>query len=76
MITPAQPATSRARRNRLWIAGGGAVAVAVVALGFWMWDSGPGNAVARNDAKPDVEADGAFHPTEGQWSSFKLPPVR
>ena len=35
------------RRNRLWLAGGGVVAVAALIAGFWLLDSGQGNAVAR-----------------------------
>jgi cobalt-zinc-cadmium efflux system membrane fusion protein len=75
MVIASQPLTNRLRRNRLWIAGGGATAVAAVVLGFWMFDGGPSNAVARNE-KAALEADGAFHPTESQWQSFKLAPVR
>ncbi len=64
---------TRLRRYRLWLAGGGLLAIA--AGGFWAFDSGPSNAVARSD-KQARDADGAFHPTENQWSSLKLTPVR
>ena len=74
MPTAGPPPASSARRNRLWIAGGGAVAIAVAAMAFWMFDSEQGNAVARSDRAP--EADGAFSPSETQWSAFKIAPVR
>jgi len=68
------PSTFRLRRNRLWIAGGGAVALAAAAA-FWSFGSDPGNAVARPDKAPQ-EADGAFAPSDTQWSGLKLTAVR
>jgi cobalt-zinc-cadmium efflux system membrane fusion protein len=68
-----QPA-SRIRRNRLWIAGG-AAAVIVAATAFWALDSEQGNAVVRSE-RVAQDADGAFSPSETQWSGFKLTSVR
>ena len=65
---------SRLRRNRLWVAAGGGVAVAA-AVGIWAFDTGPGNAVARPE-KISSDADGAFRPSETQWASLKLTAVR
>ncbi|WP_218191059.1 efflux RND transporter periplasmic adaptor subunit [Enhydrobacter aerosaccus] len=50
--------------------------VAVGVAAFWMLDSGAGNAVGRSDNKITAESDGAFAPSETQWSSLKLAPVR
>src|SRR5471032_1022509 len=61
------------KRHRLLIAGVGLVAV--FGAGFWVLDSGPSNAVARVE-KPTAEADGAFRPSDTQWGSLKLTPVR
>jgi cobalt-zinc-cadmium efflux system membrane fusion protein len=61
------------KRHRLLIAGVGLVAV--FGAGFWVLDSGPSNAVARAE-KPTAEADGAFRPSDTQWGSLKLTPVR
>jgi len=61
------------KRHRLLIAGAGLVAV--FGAGFWVLDSGPSNAVARAE-KPTTEADGAFRPSDTQWGSLKLTPVR
>jgi cobalt-zinc-cadmium efflux system membrane fusion protein len=66
---------TRLRRNRLWLAGGGVVVVAAIIAGVWLFDSGPGNAVARPEKAP-VDADGAFRPTDTQWASLKLAAVR
>lgn len=63
------------RRNRLWLAGSGALAVVCIIAGVWMANSGPGNAVARSD-KVTRDADGAFRPSETQWASLRLAPVR
>ncbi len=65
----------RLRRNRLWLAGGGLMAIAVAVIGFWALDSGPGNAVARPE-KVKGDADGAFRPSETQWASMRLAAVR
>lgn len=64
---------SRLARPRIVAAGAGAIVLALV--GTWLLDSGPGNAVARPD-KVGRDADGAFRPSETQWSSLKLVPVR
>jgi cobalt-zinc-cadmium efflux system membrane fusion protein len=66
---------SRLRRSRLWLAGGGAATVAAIVAGLWVMDSGPGNAVAR-PVKATRDADGAFRPSETQWASLRLAPVR
>ncbi len=66
--------TTRLRRNRLWLAGGVAAAAAVVA-GFWIMNSGQGNAVARPE-KVTRDTDGAFRPSETQWASLRLASVR
>ena len=65
----------RLRRNRLWVASGGVVAVAATVVGFWTVESGPGHAVARPD-KVVTDTDGAFRPSETQWASLRLAPVR
>ena len=66
--------TTRLRRNRLWLAGGVVAAPAIVA-GFWVMNSGPGNAVARPE-KVTRDTDGAFRPSETQWASLRLASVR
>ena len=63
----------RLRHHRLLVAG--AVLVAVIGVGFWVLNGGPSNAVARAD-KVVSEADGSFRPSETQWGSLKLVPVR
>ena len=63
----------RLRHHRLLVAG--AVLVAVIGVGLWVLNGGPSNAVARAD-KVVSEADGAFRPSETQWGSLKLVPVR
>lgn len=65
----------RLPRSRLWLAGGGLVAVAGIVAGFWVTNSSPSNAVARPE-KVTRDADGAFRPSETQWASLKLAPVR
>jgi len=62
-------------RRHLWLAGGGVVALAAVVAGFWVLNSGTGNAVARPD-RVIRDADGAFRPSETQWASLKLAAVR
>ena len=64
---------SRIARPRFLAAGVGAIALALV--GTWLLDSGPGNAVARPE-RVARDADGAFRPSDTQWSSLKLVPVR
>ena len=66
---------ARLRRNRLWVASGGIVAVAAAVVGLWTVESGPGHAVARPD-KVAADTDGAFRPSETQWASLRLAPVR
>jgi cobalt-zinc-cadmium efflux system membrane fusion protein len=63
---------TRLRQYRLWLVGGGVLAV--IAGGFWAFDSGTSNAVARSEKLHDV--DGAFHPSENQWTSLRLAAVR
>ncbi|MBN9087828.1 MAG: efflux RND transporter periplasmic adaptor subunit [Reyranella sp.] len=75
MTIQAPAAQQRLRRNRLWLAGGGALAVVCVIAGVWAMNSGQGNAVARTD-KTTRDADGAFRPSETQWASLRLAPVR
>src|ERR1700730_11973317 len=75
---PSQPNPSlraRLRRNRLWVAAGGAVVVAAAVVGFWTFDTAPGNALARPE-KSAGDADGAFRPSDTQWSSLRLAQVR
>ena len=66
---------TRLRRNRLWVALGGAVVAAAVVVGFWAFETVPGNAVARPE-KSAGDSDGAFRPSDTQWSSLRLEPVR
>src|SRR5258708_40198959 len=71
---PSQPNPSlrtRLRRNRLWVAAGGALVAAAVVVGFWTLDTATGNAVARPE-KSAGEADGAFRPSDTQWTSLRL----
>src|SRR5436190_9899556 len=65
----------RLRRNRLWLAGGGALAVVAIISGVWVFNTGSGNAVGRPD-KVTRDADGAFRPSETQWASLRLAAVR
>jgi cobalt-zinc-cadmium efflux system membrane fusion protein len=66
---------ARLRRNRLWVASGGVAAVAAGVVGFWTIESGTGHAVARPE-KIAADTDGAFRPSETQWTSLRLAPVR
>src|SRR5215468_2443253 len=76
MTIQAPPAQQhRLRRNRLWLAGGGVLAVIGIIAGVWVMNSGQGNAVARTE-KTTRDADGAFRPSETQWASLRLAPVR
>src|SRR5260370_22675645 len=75
---PSQPNASlrtRLRRNRLWVAAGGVVVGAAGVVGFWTFDTGAGNGLARPE-KSRGEADGAFRPSDTQWSSLRLAQVR
>ena len=74
-VTPSpssRPLVERLGRYRLLAAGCGVIALAVA--GVWLLDSGPGNAVVRSE-KTNRDADGAFRPSETQWSSLRLVPV-
>jgi cobalt-zinc-cadmium efflux system membrane fusion protein len=51
------------------------VVVAAAVVGFWGLYTAPGNAVARPE-KSTGEADGAFRPSDTQWASLRLAPVR
>jgi membrane fusion protein, heavy metal efflux system len=74
MIIEAHPTmATRFKRIRLLLAG--IVLVAVAVAGFWAFDSGPSNAVVRS-GKVTQEADGAFRPSDTQWESLKVVPVR
>ncbi|HLG47731.1 MAG TPA: efflux RND transporter periplasmic adaptor subunit [Reyranella sp.] len=78
MTTEAKPSTStmtRLGRNRLWLAGAGVAVVAALIAGFWLFDSGEGNAVARTE-KTTTDTDGAFRPSDTQWASLRLAAVR
>ena len=75
---PPEPTPSliaRLRRNRLWVATGGAVAVAAAVVGIWTIEAVPGNALAPAEKISD-DTDGAFRPSETQWASLKLAMVR
>ncbi|MFO1085301.1 MAG: efflux RND transporter periplasmic adaptor subunit [Reyranellaceae bacterium] len=48
---------------------------AAVVVTIWAVDAGPGNAVARPE-RSMPEPDGAFRPSEAQWSSLNLAAVR
>jgi membrane fusion protein, heavy metal efflux system len=51
------------------------VVAAAAVVGFWAFETVPGNAVARPE-KSAGDTDGAFRPSETQWSSLRLEPVR
>lgn len=70
--SPASSPLTRLRRYRLVVAGCGVVAAA--AVGFWLLNSGSGNAVALPE-KVVAEPNGAFRPSETQWSSLRLATV-
>src|SRR4029077_17189625 len=58
-----------------WVAAGGVVVAAAAVVGFWGLYTAPGNAGARPGERLG-EADGAFRPSDTQWSSLRLAPVR
>jgi cobalt-zinc-cadmium efflux system membrane fusion protein len=64
---------SRLGRYRLAAAGCGVAALVIA--GIWALDSGSGNAVVRPE-KTLRDADGGFRPSDTQWSSLRLAPVR
>src|SRR5260370_29439954 len=75
---PSQPSPSlrtRLRRNRLWVAAGGALVAAAAVGGFWTLDTATGNAAARPE-KSSGEADGAFRPSDTQGTSLRRALVR
>jgi cobalt-zinc-cadmium efflux system membrane fusion protein len=51
------------------------VVAAAAVVGFWVFDTAPGNALARPE-KSSGEADGAFRPSDTQWASLRLATVR
>lgn len=63
---------ARLRRNRLWFAGAGVAGLALAAV--WMVDTQPSNALVRPAAV--VEADGAFRPSDTQWSGLRFETVK
>ncbi|MBS0519372.1 MAG: efflux RND transporter periplasmic adaptor subunit [Proteobacteria bacterium] len=59
--------------------GGGLAVAAAGAVAFFMLDTGPGNALSRSDTKVSKVSqapDGAFAPSETQWSGLKLAVIR
>jgi membrane fusion protein, heavy metal efflux system len=75
-MTTIESPPAQVRRNRLWIIGGGLVALVAGGVAFGMLDTGPGNAVGRSDTKVAHESDGAFAPSETQWSGLKVAAVQ
>ncbi len=68
----ASPVVAWIKRYRVLFAVAGVAALALV--GVWAFNTAPVNAVARAEKLRDV--DGAFRPTENQWSSLRLAQVR
>ncbi|MFO1082310.1 MAG: efflux RND transporter periplasmic adaptor subunit [Reyranellaceae bacterium] len=75
---PKSSMIARRRRNRLGVMLGGALVIAAAGVGIWTLNTAPGNAVARSDRaeRPAPDPDGAFKPSETQWSSLRLAEVR
>jgi membrane fusion protein, heavy metal efflux system len=72
MSEPATPSVvKRLPRHRLWLVGVGLVGLGIVA--GWIFYTPDGNALVRQ-GNP-VDADGAFRPTDSQWSGFKFAKV-
>jgi membrane fusion protein, heavy metal efflux system len=71
--SPIPSRLARPRQYRLLVAG--CCVVAAAAAGFWVLESGSGNAVALPE-RAGAAADGSFKPSETQWSSLRLTPVR
>src|SRR5215510_772450 len=69
--TSKTPTSMRLPRRRLWLAGAGVAAAAIV--GGWMLYTPPGNALMRPPTQ--VESDGAFRPSESQWAGFRFSKV-
>lgn len=69
------PLKARLGRTRLWVATGGVAVAAAVATGIWVLNPDPGNAVVRPE-KTVGDSDGAFRPSDTQWASLRLAPVR
>jgi cobalt-zinc-cadmium efflux system membrane fusion protein len=61
------------KRHRLLLAG--VLLVGIAGAGLLAFNGGPSNAVARSE-KVIPEADGAFRPSDTQWSTLKLTAVR
>jgi cobalt-zinc-cadmium efflux system membrane fusion protein len=74
-VEPDRSLMARLRRNRLWVAAGGVVAVAAAVVGSWALETVPGNAVARPE-KALADPDGSFRPSDTQWASLRLAAVR
>ena len=75
MLAEANPSKVWAFRLSLWVALGGVVVTAAVVFGIWAVNTAPGNAVAPSE-KVSPDADGAFRPSDTQWSSLRLAMVR
>ena len=70
--TPAPSLAARMRRHRLLFAGAGVVGLAVA--GVWAFDTQPSNALVRPVTV--AETDGAFRPSDTQWSGFRFEAVK
>lgn len=68
---PKASAKARPRRYRLWFASAGVLTLALA--GMWTLGTGPTNALIRPALA--VETDGAFRPSETQWTSLRIAPV-
>ena len=69
MTSPTNPPLiAKLRRHRLWFAGAGVAGVALATA--WAVDTQPSNALMRPAAVS--EPDGAFRPSETQWSGLRF----